>query len=46
VKSGTTLRLILGDQLNIQHSWFRQVRADIHYTLMEVRLESENSSVS
>ena len=40
MKSGTTLRLILGDQLNTQHSWFRQVRADTLYTLMEVRKET------
>jgi hypothetical protein len=41
VKSGTSFRLILGDQLNSQHSWFRQVRADILYTLMEVRQETD-----
>ncbi len=41
MKSGTTLRLILGDQLNTRHSWFRQVRADIIYTLMEVRQETD-----
>lgn len=35
MKSGTTLGLILGDQLNTQHSWFRQVREDVLYTLME-----------
>jgi deoxyribodipyrimidine photolyase-related protein len=41
VKNGTTLRLILGDQLNAQHSWFKQVRADVLYTLMEVRQETD-----
>ena len=41
MKSGTTLRLILGDQLNTQHSWFQQVRTDILYTLMEVRQETD-----
>ena len=41
MKSGMTLRLILGDQLNTQHSWFRQVREDILYTLMEVRQETD-----
>ena len=41
MKNGTTLRLILGDQLNTQHSWFRQVRADILYSLMEVRQETD-----
>ncbi len=37
----TTLRLILGDQLNEQHSWFSGVRADVVYTLMEVRQETD-----
>lgn len=41
MKNVTTLRLILGDQLNTQHSWFRQIRADILYTLMEVRQETD-----
>ena len=41
MKSGITLRLILGDQLNTQHSWFQQVRKDILYTLMEVRQETD-----
>jgi deoxyribodipyrimidine photolyase-related protein len=40
-KAGTTLRLILGDQLNSQHSWFRRVREDVLYTLMEVRQETD-----
>ncbi|GCD77214.1 cryptochrome/photolyase family protein [Thermaurantimonas aggregans] len=35
------LRLILGDQLNIQHSWFTEVRSDVVYTLMEVRSETD-----
>jgi deoxyribodipyrimidine photolyase-related protein len=37
----TTLRLILGDQLNIQHSWFHHTAADVHYVLMEVRQETD-----
>ena len=41
MKNGTTLRLILCDQLNAQHSWFKQVRADVLYTLMEVRQETD-----
>ena len=41
MKSGITLRLILGDQLNTQHSWFQQVRKDILYILMEVRQETD-----
>ncbi len=35
-----TLRLILGDQLNIQHQWFTQCSSDITYVLMEVKSES------
>jgi deoxyribodipyrimidine photolyase-related protein len=41
VKKGTTLRLILGDQLNSRHSWFRRIREDVLYTLMEVRQETD-----
>jgi len=37
----TTLRLILGDQLNARHSWFRKVHADIIYVMMEVRQETD-----
>jgi len=37
----TTLRLILGDQLNPTHSWFDQVDPNIVYTLMEMRQETD-----
>ncbi|UOD49625.1 cryptochrome/photolyase family protein [Orrella daihaiensis] len=37
----TTLRLILGDQLNSQHSWFTQHDPQVHYILMEVRQETD-----
>ena len=40
----STLRLILGDQLNIQHSWFSQAeraRSDVLYVLMELRSETD-----
>lgn len=37
----TTLRLILGDQLNPQHSWFERVDTDVVYVLMEVRCETD-----
>jgi deoxyribodipyrimidine photolyase-related protein len=41
----TRLRLILGDQLNIQHSWFRNPKpgasSDVLYVLMEVRCETD-----
>jgi deoxyribodipyrimidine photolyase-related protein len=37
----TTLRLILGDQLNPHHPWFDDVREDVAYVLMEVRQETD-----
>lgn len=40
----TCLRLILGDQLNINHSWFAKAersRTDLIYVLMEVRSETD-----
>ncbi len=37
----TTLRLILGDQLNPEHSWYRTVRDDTVYVLMEIRQETD-----
>ncbi len=37
----TTLRLILGDQLNPGHSWFDRVDAEVVYALMEVRQETD-----
>ncbi|RBF13007.1 cryptochrome/photolyase family protein, partial [Xanthomonas oryzae pv. oryzae] len=36
-----TLRLILGDQLNPQHSWFATRDAGVVYVLMEVRQETD-----
>ena len=36
-----TLRLILGDQLNPQHSWLQQTRSDVVYVLMELRQETD-----
>lgn len=35
------LRLILGDQLNIQHSWFKKADPDTLHVLMEVRTETD-----
>lgn len=32
-----TLRLILGDQLNLQHRWFSETDDATIYVLMEVR---------
>ena len=37
----TTLRLILGDQLNPLHSWFATVRPDVVFVLMEMRQETD-----
>ena len=36
-----TLRLILGDQLNHQHSWFNQTDSNVHYVMMEMRQETD-----
>lgn len=35
------LRLILGDQLNSQHSWFKSVDDTVTYVMMEVRTETD-----
>jgi deoxyribodipyrimidine photolyase-related protein len=35
------LRLILGDQLNASHSWFRELPDTARYVLMEVRSETD-----
>lgn len=37
----TTLRLVLGDQLNARHRWFTEVDDTILYVLMEVRQETD-----
>lgn len=36
-----TLRVILGDQLNSQHSWFAHQHDDVLYLMMEVRQETD-----
>lgn len=38
---GLTIRLILGDQLNLQHRWFSEVDDATIYVLMEVRQETD-----
>lgn len=38
---GKTLRLILGDQLNSTHSWFKKVDEEVVYVMMEVMQEQE-----
>jgi deoxyribodipyrimidine photolyase-related protein len=35
------LRLILGDQLNSCHSWFKTPDPEVTYTLMELRSETD-----
>jgi deoxyribodipyrimidine photolyase-related protein len=36
-----TLRLILGDQLNENHDWFKQPDGNVTYVLMEIRQETD-----
>ncbi|RUO78187.1 cryptochrome/photolyase family protein [Idiomarina tyrosinivorans] len=36
-----TLRLILGDQLNAQHSWFKSKDDGVLYVMMEIRQETD-----
>ena len=40
-KAAQTLRLILGDQLNPQHSWFQDKSKDVLYVLLEMRQETD-----
>lgn len=40
-KMSKTVRLILGDQLNINHSWFQTIDESITYVLMEIRSETD-----
>ena len=35
------VRLILGDQLNLNHSWFDQIDDSVYYVMMEVRQETD-----
>ena len=36
-----TLRLILGDQLNSNHSWFKTLDDSVTYVMMEIRTETD-----
>jgi deoxyribodipyrimidine photolyase-related protein len=36
-----TLRLILGDQLNSNHSWFKSIDDSVTYVMMEIRTETD-----
>jgi len=40
-KTYKQLRLILGDQLNLCHSWFEKANPDVLYVMMEIKPESE-----
>ena len=40
------LRLILGDQLNINHSWFKENNSKTTYVLMEVKEETRGGEVA
>jgi deoxyribodipyrimidine photolyase-related protein len=40
-KMSKTARLILGDQLNSNHSWFKTVDESVVYVMMEVRSETD-----
>ena len=39
--SNKTLRLLLGDQLNSNHSWFKSVDNSVVYVMMEIRSETD-----
>jgi deoxyribodipyrimidine photolyase-related protein len=39
-----TLRLVLGDQLNSNHSWFKNADESVTYVLMEIRTETDYAS--
>ena len=41
MKEKQLLRLILGDQLNIQHSWYKKLDQNVTYVLMELRSETD-----
>lgn len=41
MSTNKTLRLLLGDQLNSQHSWFTTIDTSVTYVLMEVRTETD-----
>ena len=36
-----TLRLVLGDQLNLQHSWYKTVDESVCYVMLEMRQETD-----
>ncbi len=40
-KKNKTLRLILGDQLNLQHPWYQEKSSEVIYLMAEMHQESE-----
>lgn len=42
--SNKTLRLVLGDQLNSNHSWFKAADDSVTYVMMEIRTETDYAS--
>ncbi len=40
-KKYKVLRLVLGDQLNLQHSWYAHQDSSVLYVLMEIRTETD-----
>ena len=40
-KMNKTLRLILGDQLNSNHSWFSKTEDSVTYVMLEIRTETD-----
>ena len=40
-KKYKVLRLLLGDQLNLQHSWYVHQDSSVLYVMMEVRTETD-----
>ena len=41
IETHKTLRLLLGDQLNINHTWFKTIDESVTYVLMEIRSETD-----
>lgn len=39
--SYTSVKLILGDQLNLNHPWFEKVNSEVLFVMMEVRSETD-----
>ena len=40
-KTYSSIKLIIGDQLNLSHTWFEKVDEDVLFVLMEVRSETD-----